>query len=141
MSIREECEQQLHELNTEVSLFAARGSSLIHTMEQMDDMDIKFTLDYLDKYLTIKDRVQTVFWIICQALGESKIKELQQPVNDYTDLVGHTLQSSLTEGHQERLACVREVRRMTMNINNKIKAHCKKHGLSVPEFVILGEDL
>ncbi len=140
MSIREECEQHLHELNTEVALFTARGLNLIHIMKQIHDTDTNFVLDYLEAYSAIRDRVQTVFWIICQALGESTAKELQQPMNDYTNLVGHSLQDSLLGGHKERLAYVKEVWRMTMNINNKIKAHCRKHGLSVPEFTILGED-
>lgn len=140
MGIKEECEQYLHELNTEVALFTARGLSLIHAMEQMYDTDTNFVLDYLEAYISIRNRVQTVFWIICQALGDSKVKELQQPINDYANLVGHSLQDSLAGGHKERLAYVREVWRMTMNINNKIKTYCRKHGLSVPGFAILGED-
>lgn len=139
MGIRTECEEHLRELNKEVALFAAKGWSLIRFMEEMDDTHPDFIFDYLKEYEAIKARVQIVFWAICQAVGEAE--ELQQAMNDYSSLVGHSFQAAFMEGHGKKIDFVREIWRMTMNINNKMKAHCRTHGLSVPEFYILGEDL
>lgn len=139
MSIRTECEQHLRELNTEVALFIAKGWILIRFMQEMDDTHPDFIFDYLKEYEAIKARVQVVFWAICQAVGEAK--ELQQAMNDYSSLVGHSFQDAFIGDHEKKIDFVREIWRMTMNINNKMKAHCQTHGLSVPEFDILGQDL
>ena len=138
MGIKAECEQLLLELNTEVALFTARGSVFIRIMKEMDDIHTDLIFDYLKDYEVIKARMQVVFWAICQALGETE--ELKQAINDYCNLVGHSFQETFIEGNEKKVDGVREIWRMTMNINNKMKKHCRAHGLSVPEFDILGED-